>query len=49
MIKIWLNDSRIDCKSPFNWYGEVNWDGCRLEMGLEEFGDSFEQDEIVDV
>jgi hypothetical protein len=27
--------------------GEVNWDGCSLEKELEEFEDSFEQDEIV--
>ncbi len=29
--------------------GEVNWDGCSLEKELEEFENSFEQDEIVDV
>ncbi len=48
VIKNWLNDSRIDCKITFE-FGEVNWDGCSLEKELEEFEDSFEQDEIVDV
>jgi hypothetical protein len=46
--KNWLNDFRIDCKSPSSLVKFIDIDGD-LEKELEEFESFLEWDEIVDL
>jgi len=42
------NDSKIGCKSPSSLVKFIDMDGD-FEKELEEFEDSFEQDEVLDL
>jgi len=46
--KIWLNDSRIGCKSPSNLMEFLEED-VDLKKESEEFEGEFERDEVVEV
>jgi hypothetical protein len=44
--KAWPNDSRVDCKAPFNLVRFIEMN-VKLEKKLEEFDDEFERQEIM--
>lgn len=44
----YFNDSKIGCKSPSSLVKFIDMDGD-FEKELEEFEDSFEQDEVLDL
>jgi hypothetical protein len=46
LVKIWPNDPRIGCKSPFNLFLQRD---INLKEELEEFEGEFEKDEIVEI
>jgi hypothetical protein len=46
--KIWSNDLKVACKSPFNLI-EFLEENIDLEEELEEFEGDFEKDEVVEV
>ncbi len=48
MKKIWSNDLKVACKSPFNLI-EFLEENIDLEEELEEFEGDFEKDEVVEV
>jgi hypothetical protein len=47
MIKIWVNDARIDCKAPSN-FDRID-SQIELKEKLVEFEGLFQQDELMEV